>query len=64
MATFELMNWRILIGMIFLLAGVARLYMLMTAKLGGTPIYGEVGCVIWMLVGIYLVIKGMNNKPD
>ena len=58
------MNWRSIIGLVFLLAGIARLYMLLTANLGGTPIYGEIGCVIWMLVGVYLITKGVTNKPE
>jgi hypothetical protein len=58
------MNWRSIIGLVFLIGGVWRLYVLFTSNLGGTPIYGEVGCVIWMLVGVYLIIKGVTSNPE
>ena len=58
------MNWRSVIGLVFLIGGVWRLYFLFTSNLGGTPIYGEIGCAIWMLVGVYLVIKGVSYKEE
>ena len=59
-----MINWRSILGLVFLIGGIARMYTLIAGTYGGTPVYGEIGCVIWMLVGVFLIIKGMTNKPE
>jgi len=60
------MNWRILVGLVFLLAGMIKLYALIAGNangnLSGSPVYAEIGCCVWIGVGIYLVIKGIKSK--
>jgi hypothetical protein len=60
------MNWRILVGLLFLVAGMLKIYQLIADnaahKLSGDPIYAEVGCCVWMCVGIYLIINGLKGK--
>lgn len=59
------MNWRILAGLVFLLAGMIKLYTLIAGgKLSGNPIYAEIGCCVWMCVGIYLIINGIKKKDS
>ena len=62
------MNWRTIVGLIFLCAGMIRLYQLiadnLAHKLSGSPIYAEIGCCVWMCVGIFLMINGFKNKEN
>jgi hypothetical protein len=59
-----MINWKSIIGLFFLIASVAKLYTLYAGNIIGTPVYAEIGCVIWMLVGVYLIIKGITNKAE
>jgi hypothetical protein len=60
------MNWRALVGLLFLLAGMAKLYSLIAnqaaGKLSGNPLYAEIGCTIWMGVGVFLIIQGLKKR--
>jgi hypothetical protein len=63
------MNWRLIIGLIFLILGVRVLYTVMSpavgTKLSISPALAEVGCMIWILTGILLIIKAFSKKqPD
>ena len=62
------MNWRILLGLVFLLLGMKALYDIMAekavAKLSISPIYAELGCTVWIGVGIFLIIKGIGKKEN
>ncbi len=63
-----MINWRTILGLVFLLAGVKQLFTVLsnpaTVKASMPPIYAEAGCVIWMGVGVYLIIKGTTMKKD
>ena len=60
------MNWRMLLGLVLLLGGTAKLYTIIAnmaaIKPGPSPVYAEIGCAIWMAVGIFLIIKGAGKK--
>ena len=62
------MNWRIIVGLVFLIGGMSILYPLLTAtnpqKMSSNPLMAEVGCGIWMTVGIFLIIKGLKGKNN
>jgi hypothetical protein len=60
------MNWRVLVGLVFLFAGFFKLYAIMAdaaaKRLGGNPTFAEIGCGVWIFVGILLVVNGMKKK--
>ena len=60
------MNRRIILGLVFLLAGMMKIYQLIADnaahKLDSNPIYAEIGCVIWMSVGLYLIVNALTRK--
>jgi ascorbate-specific PTS system EIIC-type component UlaA len=60
------MNWRIVVGIIFLVAGMVILYSLIEAnakqQLSSNPIYAQIGCGVWMAVGIFLILQGVKGK--
>ena len=60
------MNWRALVGLAFLIAGMMKLYSLISGqaagKLSADPIYAEIGCGVWMAVGVFLIIQGLKKK--
>ena len=62
------MNWRMLLGLVFLLLGMKALYDVIgdgaMGKLSGSPLYTEIGCVIWITAGIFFIIKGAGNKKS
>ncbi len=62
------MNWKIIVGLLFLLGGMKVLYELIekssSGQLAETPVYAEVGCVVWMAVGIFLVMSGMRKRDQ
>jgi hypothetical protein len=63
-----IMNWRALLGLALLLAGMAQMYVLIAnrnnIKPGETPVYAIAGCVVWMAAGVFLIIKGMSKKEN
>lgn len=62
------MNWRALVGLAFLLAGMAQLYFVIAGeaakKIGGNPLLSKIGCVVWMAVGVFLIIQGLKKKEQ
>ena len=60
------MNWRVIIGLVFLFAGIYKLYAIIAdsaaKRLSGNPTYAEIGCGVWIFVGILLVLNGMKKK--
>jgi uncharacterized membrane protein len=63
-----MINWRSIVGLVFLIAGMMKFYSIIAANsagtLSGSPVYAEIGCVVWMAVGVFLVIKGVRNKDN
>jgi hypothetical protein len=59
-------NWRTIIGLVLLLAGMNELYSIQTTpasvKLNYSPTYIQAACIIWMAVGVFLIIKGLKSK--
>ena len=53
-------------GLILLMAGVWQLYTLLAnpgnVRVDYNPVAAEAGCVVWMGVGVYLIIKGTTRK--
>ena len=64
----NLMNWRILLGLVLLLVGMAELYTVIAnraaIKPGNTSVYAGLGCAVWMAVGVFFIIKGAGNKGN
>lgn len=62
------MNWRTLVGLLFLLAGMLKLYQLVADnaahKLSGSPLYAEIGCCVWMGVGVFLIVQGIKSSNN
>jgi len=61
------MNWRVITGLTLLLLGVKVLYTTMatTGPAGSTTVYGKLGSIVWIGVGLYLLVKGMTkNEPQ
>jgi hypothetical protein len=59
-------NWRTIIGLVLLLAGMNELYSIQTTpssvKLNFSPVYVQAACIVWIAVGVFLIIKGLKNK--
>ena len=61
-----MINWRTVLGLILLLVGVEQLYTLNagTIKPGSNSNSAEVGCGIWVVVGLYLIVRGVTTKKQ
>lgn len=57
------MNWRILVGLLLLMIGVGVWFTASKAT-GGNVGMAKVGSVIWMLVGLFLLIKSMTQQKE
>jgi len=57
-----MLNWRTIVGFILLAGGIVGLYTIIGNHVKSSPFSAEVGCVIWMAVGIFFMIRGMNNN--
>ena len=61
-----MINWRTIIGFALLLFGIKELYTITgnTAAVqpGTNPLYAEIGCGVWMAVGLFLLIRGITAK--
>ena len=51
-----------MVGVILLGVGIVVLYTIMTHHVKSNPLGAEAGCVIWIGVGIFLIVKGMNGN--
>ena len=60
------MNWRSIVGLLFLMAGMFKIYQLIAdskaGRLSGSPVYAEIGCCVWMGVGIFLIVQGVKGR--
>lgn len=62
------MNWRVILGLLLLLFGMFGLYNVMAnaagVRYGMSPERIEIGCIIWMAVGVFLIVKGTRSKDQ
>ncbi len=58
-----IMNWRIIVGLILLILGIRAFYIATLAS-GATPLTTKFATVVWIVVGVYLVVKGVTMKKD
>ncbi|MCW3123262.1 MAG: hypothetical protein JWQ38_2754 [Flavipsychrobacter sp.] len=63
-----MINWRTIVGLILLTFGVRQLYNMIanpaTMNTSANPIFVGFGCVVWMGVGVYLMVKGTSKKDN
>ena len=57
-----MLNWRTVVGFILLAGGIVGLYTIIGNHVKSNPLAAEVGCVVWMAAGVFLMVKGMNNN--
>lgn len=61
------MNWKLLIGIFLILAGLKIFFAQTNAYLVGPikayPVAPQLGSAILVLVGIFLIYKGRKKKP-
>jgi uncharacterized membrane protein len=55
------MNWRIIIGLVLLIMGIRAFY-IATSAAAATPLYTKFATVVWIVVGVYFVVKGVTAK--
>jgi len=62
------MSWKSILGLVLLLGGTMGLYTAIAntaaIKPNMSPAAVELGCIIWMAVGVFLIMKGMIKKPE
>ena len=60
------MNWRAILGLVLLIIGMWELYLVTAnkdvAKFNMPPLYIEIGCLVWMAVGVMLIVRGTQKK--
>ena len=60
------MNWKIILGVLIIYGGVKEMYAQIndykTGVTTGIPIYGELGCLTLIALGLYLINKGRQKK--
>ena len=59
-----MINWRTILGLTLLFFGVKELYTIVGNSSRSTPVYAEIGCVIWMAAGTFFIVKGLSKKPE
>jgi len=61
-----MLNWRTILGLILILLGVKGLYMVYyqpgSLNSSISPAYVGIGCVVWALVGMFLLVQGTKKK--
>jgi len=61
-----MINWRTILGFVLLLVGIKELYTIIgnaaALKAGTNPLYPEIGCGMWMAIGLYFIIRGITMK--
>lgn len=61
------MNWKLLIGIFLILAGLKIFFAQTNAYMAGPikayPVAAQLGSAILMLVGLFLIYKGRKKKP-
>lgn len=57
------MNWRIPAGLILLILGIRAFYITFAGQ-GHVPLYTKGAIVLWVLAGVYFLMKGItvNNR--
>lgn len=62
------MNWRSILGLVFLLVGMKALYVIIDGAskdgLKSSPWGAGAGSVIWMAVGVFLIMQGIRKKEN
>jgi hypothetical protein len=60
------MNWKIIVGILIIFGGVKEFFAEMSdhknAAIHYNPIYAQLGCLTFIALGIYLTIKGRQQK--
>lgn len=63
-----MINWRTIVGLLLMTFGVRQLYNIIAnpaaVTAGTNPAYAKIGCVVWMGVGVYLLVKGTMKKDN
>jgi len=64
-----IMNWRIILGLALMLFGIKTLYTALAGSsittAGNSLLYAKIACIVWIVVGLYLLVKGMTkNSPN
>jgi hypothetical protein len=63
-----MINWRTIVGLLLMTFGVRQLYNIIAnpsaVNTGTNPAYAKIGCVVWMGVGVYLLVKGTMKKDN
>ena len=63
-----MINLRTIAGLLLLTFGVRQLYNIIAnpaaVTAGTNPAYAKIGCVVWMGVGVYLMVRGTMKKDD
>jgi hypothetical protein len=60
------MNWKIIVGILIIFGGGKEFFAEMSdhknAVTHYNPIYAQLGCLTFIALGIYLIIKGRQQK--
>lgn len=60
------MNWRIIVGLALLLLGIRVFYSAYIVAANGKVVTdsstARIGSIVWILVGVFLIVKGMSRK--
>lgn len=63
-----MLNWKTILGLLLILVGAQGLYMVYYQPKSINPSVSPTavasGCVIWALVGMFLLIQGVKKKED
>jgi len=60
------MNWKIIVGILIIFGGIKEFFAEMndynTGVTKGNPIYAQLGCITFICLGIYLILKGNQQR--
>ncbi len=63
-----MLNWRSILGLVLLLAGLNEFYNVQThpeaVQLNFPHLYLKIACIIWIIAGVFLIVKGIKNKAS
>jgi hypothetical protein len=60
------MNWKIIVGILLIIGALKEMLSIIidyrSGKLGFWPFGADIGCVVLIILGIYLIRKGQKQK--
>jgi hypothetical protein len=63
-----MISWRSILGLVLVLVGVNEFYNVQvhpeTVQIALPHLFIKIACCIWIGAGVFMIVKGITNKPQ